>query len=51
MMLVAVFLTVSSMFAAPVSQKQAEQAVQGWLNLDNKPLNEMMDVNISKVDS
>jgi len=51
MMLLTVFFTVSSMFAAPVSQKQAEQAVQGWLNLDSKPLNEMMDVNISKVDS
>ena len=46
----AVFVTVSSMFAAPVSEKQANDAVQGWLNLDSKPLSEIMDVNISKVD-
>ena len=38
MMLVAVFLTVSSMFAASVSQKQ----VEGWLNLDDKPLNSVV---------
>jgi hypothetical protein len=47
--LVAVFVTVSYLCAAPISEKLAKDAVQGWLNLDNKPLNEMMNVNISKV--
>jgi hypothetical protein len=51
LILVSVFLTWNSIFAATVSEKQAEQVVKGWLNLDNQPLKEMMNINISKVDS